>query len=308
MTDHAKKLLKVDCKAAAEKIEKYIRDAVNEHKASGVIMGLSGGIDSAIMASLAVRSLGKDKVHVYYLHDKNSESDSLDKARLMADSLRLKLNMGNIEERMREKEKEAGFFKFVSSMPTFVLPAIVSLYYIVVGEAPYITILRREELKRNKFKRWIYDHVMKGVEEMFDGPCAERRVVLQEIADKSNLLLIGSGNKSEDLTGWFTPNGVDNMPVSPIVELYKTQVNMMGEYLKIPEPILKRKPSADVLRGADDTLALGMSFEKIDIVLCGIECGLKDEEICRCGVIQSEIDRVREINRLSAWRRAVKKG
>ncbi|MDP3791772.1 MAG: NAD(+) synthase [Candidatus Omnitrophota bacterium] len=299
----AKALLKVNEEEAIKKIEEYIRRWVNDNKTSGIIMGLSGGLDSALLSTLSVRALGKDRVHVYFLHDKNSEEDSLKKSQMVADWLGLKLNIGSITDAMRKKEKDASFFKWISTMPKFILPIVTGFYYVVVGETPYITVLRKNEIRKNKFKRWIYDNIMSGVEVMFDGPCAQRRIVLEKIAKERNFLLVGTGNRSEDLTGWFTIDGVDNMPCSPIKCLYKAQVRQLSEYLGVPDVILKRKPSADVLKGADDTLTLGMSFDRIDIVLYGIENNMSDTQIMQYGVKAPEIRRVRDIHRLSAWRR-----
>lgn len=303
MTISGKGLLSIKGSETAEQIQKYIHDAVDEYKVNGIIMGLSGGVDSALLSTLAVRTVGKDRVHVYYLHDKNSEKDSEDKVRLMAGWLGIKLNTGNITEKMRKKEEEAIFFKMISALPPSALPVLASLYYVIVGETPYITTLRKWEYKNNKFKSWVYNHIVAGLETMFDGPCAERRVVLEAIGKEKNLLLIGTGNRSEDLTGWFTIDGVDNMPVSPLKCLYKTQVIQLAEYLDIPAEIRKRAPSADVLRGATDTLTLGMSFDKIDIILYGIENNLSDDDIMKYGLTKNEIKRVRRINQLSAWRR-----
>jgi len=293
----------IDGKKTAEEIEEYIRRWVDEKQANGVIMGLSGGIDSALLATLAARALGKEKVEAWFLHDKNSEEDSINKARIVSDWLGLKLNIGSIADAMREKEKDALFFKWLTMMPSFILPFVMSMYYMVVGESPYITVLRKNEIRKSKLKRWVYDNIMSGVEVMFDGPCTERRMFLEKIAKEKNFLVLGSGNCSEDLIGWFTIDGVDNMPCSPIKCLYKTQVGQLSKHLGIPEVILKRKPSADVLKGADDALALGMSFDKIDIILYGIENNLSDEDITKHGLTISEIKRVRDIHRLSIWRR-----
>ena len=303
MPRSAKELLNIDWKQASEQIEQYIRDSVTETGTAGIIMGMSGGIDSALVSTLAVRALGKERVRVYFLHDKNSEKDSESKARLMAEHLGLILNLGSIEARMREREKGAKGFKILSSLPASLMPVAATLYYMIMGEIPYVTVLRKNEFRKNGFRKWIYDNFLTGLESMFDGPCEERRVVLEEIAKKENLLLIGTGNRSEDLTGWFTINGVDNMPCSPAKGLYKTQVRKLAEYLGIPDEILKSRPSADVLRGADDALALGMSFEKIDIILCCIEREMWEDEITDYGVTKSEIERVRRINHLSTWRR-----
>lgn len=299
----AKDLLKIDSKEVSEKIENYIRNAVAENKADGVLIGLSGGIDSTVLVSLAVRALGKERVSVYFLQDRNGEKDSLEKAQFVAESLGLKLNVNSIDSIMREKEKDAAFFKFISTLPAFVLPFMSSFYYIVVGETPYMTTLRKAEPRKGKFRKWIYDNIINGIEEMFDGPCAVRRAVLEKIAKEKNLLIIGSGNRSEDLTGWFTVDGIDNMPHSPIMGLLKTQVRQLAEYLDIPKAIRRRAPSPDVLKGVDDTLALGMSFDKIDVVLYGIEHNMSDSEIMEYGLTRNQIVKVRNIHKMSAWKR-----
>ncbi|MDO8535799.1 MAG: NAD(+) synthase [Candidatus Omnitrophota bacterium] len=303
----AKELLKIDAKETAGRIEKYIQSVIIDNKVNGALMGLSGGIDSTVLVALAVRALGKERVSVYFLHDKNSEKDSIDKARLVAEGLGLNLNIGSIDAAMREKEKNAAFFTFISMLPPFVLPVMSSLYYVVVGETPYMTTLRKEELKKSKFRRWLYDNVVNGLESMFDGPCAVRRIVLEKIAKEKNLLILGSGNRSEDLTGWFTIEGVDNMPHSPIMGLFKTQVRQLAEYLAVPGVIQNRAPSPDVLKGADDTLALGMSFDKIDVVLHGIEHKMSDDEIMEYGLNKGQIARVRKIHKMSAWKRSGRK-
>ena len=300
-------LLRVDCKEISRKIEKYIQDVVTENRVSGVLIGLSGGLDSTVLVALAVRALGKEKVCVYFLHDRNGEKDSINKARLVADSHNLTLNIGSIDAAMREREKDAAFFKFISAFPPIFLPIASSLYYIIVGETPYMTTLRKEELKKSKFKKWVYENIVNGLESMFDGPCAERRIVLEKIAGEKNLLVLGSGNRSEDLTGWFTVKGVDNMPHSPIMGLYKTQVRQLGEYLNIPSVIQKRIPSPDVLKGVDDTLALGMSFDRIDIILFGIENNMPDESLMGYGLTKGQINSVRKIHKLSAWKREGRK-
>ena len=303
----ASELLKIDGKEVSGRIEKYIQNVITENGVNGVLIGLSGGIDSTVLTALAVRALGKDRVLVYFLHDKNGEKDSIEKARLVAGWLGLNLNVGSIDAVMREKEKNAAFFKFISMLPPFVLPFMSSLYYIIVGETPYMTTLRKEELKKSKFRRWIYDNIVNGLESMFDGPCAVRRVVLEKIAGEKNLLVLGSGNRSEDLTGWFTIDGVDNMPHSPIIGLFKTQVRQLAEHLDVPGVIQKRAPSPDVLKGVDDTLALGMSFDKIDIVLHGIEHNTSDDELMEYGLTKGQIERVRKIHKMSAWKRTGRK-
>ena len=300
----AKELLNIDEKNTACRIEGYIKGVFDCSRARGVLIGLSGGIDSAVLSTLAVRTLGRDKVSVYYIYDKNNEEESERKARLMADWLGLKLNVLSIEARMNEKERTAPFFMGLSGLPPFMISGISGLYRLIMGETPYVSTLRKRSTEGNRFKRWIYNHTVKNLEFMFDGGAIERRKVLEEIAKKENLLILGAGNHSEEMTGWFTNGGIDNMPFSPIMGLYKIQVRQVAAYWEIPPEIQKQESSPDMLKGVNDELTLGMDYNKVDIILCGIERGLNDEDIMEYGPTKIEIKRIREMCDLSNWKRA----
>jgi len=303
MIKSAEEVLRIDAKETTQSIEKYIRNAVDESGLKGVMLGLSGGLDSAVVAPLAVRALGKDNVHVYFLNSKECDKDSENKARLVADRLGLKLNVESVEEVMRKKEEGASFFKCISNLPPFMIRALSSLYYMVTGETVYMTALRKNEFKNNSFKKWIYDHMIKDIESIFDDVSIERRKLLEKICKRENMLLIGCGNKSETMTGWFNIGGLDDMPHSPISGLYKTQVRQLAAYLEVHIAIRNRKPIPDGLKGVTDASVLSMGYEKVDIVLHGIEHNLRDEEIMQYGPTKREIERIRKISRLSEWKR-----
>ncbi len=300
----AKDLLRVDEKCTTARIEGYIQGVFDYSKAKGILVGLSGGIDSALLSTLAVRVIGRDKVIVYYVYDRNNDEKSERCARIMADWLGLKLNKLSIESKMNEKERSAPFFMGINGLPQFVISGISGLYRIVMGEAPYVSTLRKRATEGNRFKRWIYNHTVKNIELMFDGGCVERRKALEGIAKKENLLMLGAGNHSEEMTGWFTNGGIDNMPFSPIMGLYKIQIRQIAAYLGLPSEIQKRESTPDMLKGVNDKMALGMDYDKIDIIFYGMERGLKDEEIMEYGPTKAEISRMREMHDLSNWKRS----
>jgi NAD+ synthase len=304
MTKSAEELLKIDAGATAKGIEKYIRNAVDENGVKGVALGLSGGLDSAVVAPLAVRALGKDNVHVYFVNSKECDKESQDMARLVADWLGLKLNIESVEEVMRKKEESASFFKRLSHLPPSVISALESLYYWVMGETVYMTSLRKNEFKDGSFKKWLYENMIKDIVTMFDGVSIARRKLLEGICEKEKWILIGAGNGSETKTGWFNIGGLDDMPYSPINDLYKTQVRQLAEYLEVPVAIRNRKPIPDGLKGVTDASVLSMGYDKADIILYGIEHQLQDEEIMQYGLTKKEIERMRKINTLSEWKRA----
>lgn len=308
MTKSAEELLRIDPKAVAQSIEKYIRDVVDKHGAKGIALGVSGGLDSAVVAPLAVRALGKDRVHFYFVNSNQCDQESQDMARMVADSLGLKLNIESVEAVMREKAESASFFKRLSHLPPAVISALESLYYWIMGETVYMTSLRKNEFKDGSFKKWLYESMIKDIVTMFDGVSIERRKLLEGICKRENLVLIGAGNGSETKTGWFNIGGLDDMPYSPIGDLYKTQVRQLAEYLEVPVAIRNRKPIPDSLKGVTDESVLSMGYEKADVILYGIEHKMKDEEIMQYGPTKKEVERMRKISTLSEWKRAAGRG
>ncbi len=296
-------LLKIDERSTVCGIEGYIRGVFDHSGTNGVLIGLSGGIDSAILSAMAARALGKDKVIVYYVYDENNDKESERKARIVSDWLGLKLNTLSIAASTSKKERGAPFFMGLKRLPRLMISGISSLYCMVMGETPYVSTLRRRGSEGNRFKRWIYNHTARNLEFMFDGGCIERRKALEEIAKKENLIILGAGNRSEEMTGWFTIGGIDSMPFSPIMGLYKNQIRQIASYLGIPDEVRKQRPTPDMLKGVDDRLTLGIDYDKIDTILRGLERGLKDEDIMEYGPTSVEIEKVREMRDLSDWKR-----
>lgn len=94
-----------------------------------------------------------------------------------------------------------------------------------------------------------------------------RMIVLYDLSKKHNALVCGTENKSEYLLGYFTRFGDQASDFEPIQHLYKTQVYQLAAYLKVPEQVLKRTPSADLWKGQTDEGEFGFSYEEADQVL-----------------------------------------
>ncbi len=96
-------LLEIDTRRAAEGITEYIKKIVTDESAKGVVIALSGSLDSAVLATLAIRALGKKAVDVYYPYDRHSPAESMQKASLWAHRFSLNLKFFDIEPAMRKK-------------------------------------------------------------------------------------------------------------------------------------------------------------------------------------------------------------
>jgi NAD+ synthase len=300
-------LLKIDEGRAAEGIEKYIRDLLDQHSARGILIGLSGGLDSAVLSTLAVRALGKGLVHVCYLYDRDSEKDSQHRARLVADRLGLELHLHNIDQAMQEKRIYAPLIVRLSGISGFLSRCLVNRSYrLIFAESPFVSTLRQSEFDGHRLKKLVYKSTLRHIEAGFNARHIYRREVLEKQAEDRGWLLLGAANRSECLIGWFVKGGIDDLPLSPLMGLYKTQVRQLAAYLGIPSEIRSRIPSPDMMKGLTDEFVLGINYSTIDVVLDGMDRGLSDEEMIACGIARKQISRVRELNRLSAWKRESK--
>ncbi len=123
-----------------------------------------------------------------------------------------------------------------------------------------------------------------------------RSVLLFYYAELNNYLLVGCANKSEWMTGFFVKYGDSIADIMPIISFYKTQIFAMADYLKLPDYIIKKAPSPDLLPGVLDEDMIGIPYRKLDIILYGLEKKYSFSEIARIsGATYSEIKRVKEI-------------
>ncbi|MHC4501017.1 MAG: NAD(+) synthase, partial [Planctomycetota bacterium] len=129
------------------------------------------------------------------------------------------------------------------------------------------------------------------------------RQFLEGKSDEQNRLLLGAANRSEWQVGWFVKGGIDDVPLSPLIGLYKTQVFELAEYLELPAGIRNQAPSPDMMKGITDECALGIDYNTLDTILDCIDQGVSDEEIVARGISRKDVRLVRTMNDLSRWKR-----
>lgn len=294
--------LKIDAQRAVTGIQDHIQNLVSKYSARGVLIGLSGGIDSSVLSALAVRALGKDSVHLSHLYDRDSERESRHKAQLVANWLGLGLEVRNIEPPMRERGIYAPLIMRIVALSRFLNRHLLDKWCrLMLGEPPFISTLHGGF--KGRFKRWAYNSSVRHIEAGFNARHILRREILEKQAEEHNRLLLGAANRSEYLVGWFVKGGIDDLPLSPLIGLYKTQVQQLAVYLSLPSEIQNQTPSPDMIKGVSDESALGMGYFKIDMVLDSLERGLLEGPIMAAGITKREISLVRQMNRLSAWKR-----
>jgi NAD+ synthase len=227
-------VLELDMPEIEKRVRRFIKEYVENSGADGIVLGLSGGIDSSTIAALSSLSIGGDQVLGLMLPEKETYNPKdVDDARLVAEKFGLKTQICDIT------------------------PVVEAFY-------KAIPIFDNE------------DRLCKG-----NIKARTRMIMLYYYANKLNRIVCGSSDKSETMMGYFTKWGDVAADISPIMDLYKTQVRKLAAHLGIPAE-LAAKPSTPALW--PNQLAeteLGIKYETLDLILFGLERFMTTEEIAR---------------------------
>lgn len=299
--------LVIDPEKVSEIIVDFLRKKVKELKKDGIALGLSGGLDSSTVAILAAKAAGPSNVYALYLPERNSEKKFGNYAQKVAEQTGINLETRSIDEAMEKSGVYKPFIMRIIPFSKIINKLIVFMskitYPLIFGESPFVVTLKQGGKTTKKFGKKIYDLLAGTIEASYNARHIERRKIMEKYSEDKNLLLVGAANKSEAFVGWFVKNGIDDLPIETIGNLYKTQIRQLAKYLKVPEEILGELPSPDMFKGVGDEKVIGYSYAKIDIVAYAIEHGLSPEIAFANGITPKEFLNIANINSFSAWKR-----
>jgi len=244
--------LAIDGPLLEQWLVQFIRDEFSRRNFSRAVVGLSGGVDSAVTAYLASRALGAQNVVGVCMPYCTSSAESLTHARLVIDALGL------------------------TSRTVDISPAVDA----------YLT----QEPDADPARR---GNVMARM----------RMIVLFDLSARYQALPLGTGNKTERLFGYFTWHADDSPPVNPLGDLFKTQVWALARHLGVPDVIIEKPASADLIKGQTDESDLGISYAKADDILNWLLSGYSADEISARGFDRREVDLVRRRLEGTHWKR-----
>ncbi|BAL80154.1 NAD(+) synthase [Caldisericum exile] len=281
-------------KNVVDKIVEFIKEQFEKRNANGVICGLSGGIDSALVAFLLGRALPKEKILTLFMGERDTHPDSLKHARLVAETLGVELREINITGILRS----IGVYSLEPS-PLFIPRKFQERYTIN-------KYLSNQDEKETSFLKSLKGgagsiEIMKG-NAYLHTKHRIRAVLLYFYGEQKNYIVAGCCNKTEKLTGYFVKYGDSASDFDPIADLYKTQVRELGEFLGVPREIIEKPPSPDLAPGITDEFALQMPYEKIDIILYALEHNL-ESELKNEGISEKEIEYIKTLKELSSHMR-----
>ncbi len=292
-----KDVLTLDCKQQVARISSFIRRQTQALKREGAVVGLSGGIDSALIAALCVEALGKDRVLGLILPEKESSPESCKFAEKHA--LKLDINTETVE--ITSTLEAFGTYKKRDEAIKQILPEYNENYKTKI-------VLPSDLLSRdafNFFKLIIEDEkgIRKSIrlkKETLNGIVAAtntkqrmRMLHLYFYAEKNNYLVCGTTNKSETMQGFFVKYGDGGVDIEPIAHLFKTQVYQLAEHMGVIREIIERKPSPDTysLPVNDEEFFFRMPFATLDLLLYAWENKIKLADIC--GVMELTEEQVK---------------
>ena len=295
-----KDILRINPEAETQRICDFIRRmALQDFKRKGAVVGISGGIDSALVSELAVRALGKEKVLGVFLPEKESNPISLEYAEKQAAKLGIETVKVDITENLESfgvyqrrnavvKQVVPEFddtLKFHVTLPQNLLEKDRFNYYSIIVEGKD----GNRETKRLSGNDWLEISACTNIKQR------TRMIQLYYYAEKHNYVVVGTTNKSELLQGFFLKFGDGGVDIEPIAHLYKSQVFEMSKYLGVVQEIIDRPPSPDTysLPVTDKELYFCIDYELLDLLLYAYENDVPRLDISKAlGLNEEQINRV----------------
>jgi len=194
------------------KIVHWIREKVRQSGRKGIVLGMSGGIDSAVVGALAAEAVSKKNLRCLILPCESSNED-IEDAKMFV--------------------KKFGLNSKIIDL-TFT-------YKMLLKSLPAGSKLAKANLKPRL-----------------------RMMTLYYFANNLNYIVAGTGNKSELSIGYFTKYGDGGVDILPIGDMYKSQVRELAKFLKIPEKIIKKPPTAGLWAGQTDEGEIGMTYDELE--------------------------------------------
>jgi len=263
--------LDIDPREETERIVNFIRSQAEKRQTLGLLVGLSGGLDSSVTAALAVRSLGSGRVFGLYLPDRDSSRNSEKDARLIAEHLRITLRRKSITPIL----SRMGVYRIFPG--SFLAPHRFKRRYVAARWSA-----KARELGGSPFKAYIENRGDGFVQRAIAYLRAKNRVRMATLyleAERRGLINVGTLNLTEHLMGLYVLWGDSSADIMPIRHLLKTQVRQLAEYLGVPAAITRKTPSPDLVPGLTDEGILGYDYLTVDTVLLHAQAGKAPREI-----------------------------
>jgi len=270
----SKAVLDIDLGKEISRVSEFIYEStLNKFRRRGAVVGLSGGVDSAVVAEFLVQALGKERVLALLLPEKESNPVSTEYGLKQAKKLDIETVLVDITDRLKTlkvyEERDIivrdifpefdSSFRFHITLPQNLLEKDRINY-------PNITIEDKEgksQTKRISAKDWLRISACQNMKQRV------RMVELYHHSEMNHYIVSGTTNKTEVCQGFFVKYGDGGVDLEPISHIYKTQVYELAKRMGVIEEIIRRPPSPDTysLPVTDKEFYFCIDYELLDLLL-----------------------------------------
>jgi NAD+ synthase len=287
MTDQGatRDLLALDAEQSVERIGAAIRDLVlKRFRRKGAVVGLSGGIDSSVVAALCVRALGPDRVLGLFMPEADSSEESLALGRMLTQ----RLGIRTVLEDLTPILQAAGCYARRDAAIRTVVPEYgpeykskIVLPNVLDGEAYKIYSVIVQSPSGKEIKARLTADAYHGIVAATNFKQRVRAMLEYYHADLRQYAVAGTPNRLEYDQGFFVKLGDGAADFKPIAHLYKTQVYQLAEYLGVPKEIQSRPPTTDTysLAQSQEEFYFSLPYHQMDVCLYGKNHGMPPIEV-----------------------------
>jgi NAD+ synthase len=295
----SKDVLRIDAPQVASQIEEALRSQVlTTLRRRGIVVGLSGGIDSSVVTTLAARALGPNRVFVLLMPERDSASESALLGRQLASQLGVAAELEELEDILaaagcytRQDDAIRTVFPEYGDgyRCKITLPSILQSNRLNISELTIETPSGEQKTSRMPAPAYLQMIAATNFKQRF------RKLMEYYHADRLNYAVAGTPNRLEYDQGFFVKQGDGAADVKPIAHLYKSQVYALAEYLGVPEEIRRRPPTTDTfsLPQTQEEFYYALPYDKMDLCLYAHNNAVSPVEVAPVvGLTADQVERV----------------
>ena len=298
MAKFGAEVLRLDGAAETEKIVARMRQLVKQFRRRGLVVALSGGIDSSVTAALCVKAFGAERVFGLHMPEKDSEADTLKLSQLISTHFGFASAVEDLTAPLEAlgcyRRRDEAIRSVISEYGPGWRNKIVLSSVVENAGFNFFSIVARSPSGEDIKKRLPLEAYL-GVVAASNFKQRTRKMMEYYHADRLNFATTGTPNRLEYDQGFFVKNGDSAADVKPIAHLYKTQVYQLAEHLQVPESVRRRPPTTDTysLPQSQDEFYFALPYHQMDLCLYGKNHGVPVAEVAEAvGLGPEQVERV----------------